>query len=140
MSEPAPWRHLLEAANGEWAIAAGWLSIFLTYHLAKVGAQRRIWRRGWISLPLSMQMAVAMLAISVAVLVTRAIIWFSRYTHDGAIYGGDSVLFAAATALGIIGFLCALRVVTRPMIGRWPWWCAVASSVLYLVWTAARFI
>lgn len=108
---------VLRISNGELFIVTAWLSVFLAYHLVKVGAQRRVWRgMSWRKLPMSMQLAVALLTVSIAVTVMSS-----------------ELVAPAGHVLGVIGFLCALRVVTKPMLGSWPWFGAVGCGILYAI-------
>lgn len=136
------WWHFLEVGNGVLAIVTAWLSVFLAYHLVKVGAQRRIWR-SWSKFPVSMQFAIAFFTVSVATCTASAAIWVSRYARpDGMLLAGDVgvVAIAAGRGLATAGFLCALRIVTRPMIGPWPWIGALLSVIAYLAWSTIRLI
>jgi hypothetical protein len=133
----------LEAANGVWALLALWLSVFMVYHLVVVRMQRRIkWKRFITGLPLSMQVAVGTLVIALAVFMTRVVIWWARYRHNGELdlMMPETRIYLSGTALGAVGFLCILRAVSRPVFGHWPWAAALASSAAYLVWWGWKFI
>ena len=70
-----------------------------------------------------------------AVFLTRAVLWWSRYSTDGGdLLMPHSAIYAGGTALGIIGFLCILRSVSQPTFGHWPWVGALMSSAAYLIW------
>lgn len=134
---------LLEVANGVWALLALWLSIFMVYHLMIVRMQRRIkWSRFITGLPLSMQVAIGTLVISVAVFMTRIVIWWARYRHGGDLdlLMPETRVYLSGTALGIVGFLCILRAVSQPIFGHWPWVGALVSAVLYLGWWGWKFM
>lgn len=126
-------------ANGVWAIVALWLTVFLIYHLVVVGFQRSIKLSRIFNLPLSMQLAVGTLVVSVAIFITRFIIWISRHSNNGvlSLQATDTVAFISGTVLGIIGFLCILRTVTRPILGHWPWIGALVNAAIYVVWWAS---
>lgn len=118
---------LLDAGNGVWAVLALWLSAFMIFHVLAIRAQRKIrWSRLLFnfSLPLSVQLALGTLAVAGAVFLVRM-------PHRG--------VYAAGTALGVIGFLCVLRTVSQPTFGQWPWMAALASSAAYLAWWVAKF-
>lgn len=134
------WEYLLEVGNGELAIMTGWLSVFLVYHVVKVGSQRGAWSlRAWRKLPQSMQLAISFLAVTLAAFITAVVIWSSRYTNGILVVRGiDSIVISVARILSVIGFLCALRVVTRPMRGQWPWLGAIGCGLAYLAWSVAR--
>lgn len=130
------WHNILEVANGVWAIVALWLTVFLIYHLLLVKSQRSIsWSRMF-NLPLSMQLAVGTLVVSSAIFITRTIIWLSRHANNGllSLQATDTIAFVSGTVLGIIGFLCILRTVTRPLLGHWPWIGALLNAAAYVLW------
>ncbi len=79
----------------------------------------------WRSLPQALQLAVAILTVSTA-------------TCGIAIVGGDAVAISVLRVVLVGGFLCALRIVTRPMVWRWPWLGAIASAGVYLAWSLGR--
>lgn len=135
------WQFLLELGNGVLAIVTGWLVVFLVYHVLKVGTQRRVWSwRGWKRLPQALQLAVSFLAVTVATFLVALIIWLARYRNESylIVEGVDTITVSLARVLSVGGFLCALRVVTRPMRRQWPWIGAMASCVLYLAWSLLR--
>jgi len=135
------WRYILEMANGIWTIVSVWLVIFLAYHLIMVSAQRRIWRRG-LKIPLSIQLAIGIWIVCIGVLVTRAVVWVSRFSNDSFIElrGIETVSFVCGTLIGLAGFMCILRVITRPMLGQWPWLSAMGCCVIYVIWSVIRIL
>lgn len=134
------WRYLFEIGNGLWSIVLVHLVVFLAYHLVKVGFQRRLRVSGWLSLPLSMQLAVGVWVASLGLLITRFVIWISRYTNHGTLSPGegDGTAFFFGTVIGLVGFMCILRVATKPMLGHAPWVSAMFWSAVYLAWTMVR--
>lgn len=134
------WRNILEAGNGVWALTALWLTVFLIYHLLIVRMQRKIKWTKILQLPLSMQLALGMLVVSISILTTRGIIWYSRYTNNStfAPQATDTTVYVLGTILGVIGFLCILRTVTRPILGHWPWVGSLLTSGAYLIWWALK--
>lgn len=134
------WRHVLEIGNGLWTIVSVYLVIFLAWHLFIVGAQRRIKVMGWLNLPLSMQLAVGTWIACGGVLITRAVVWGARYTNDGFLQleNGETALFALGILVGLVGFLCILRVTTKPMLGHWPWVSCLTCCAFYLLWALLR--
>lgn len=135
---------MLELGNGLWAITTAWLTVFLAYHLAKVGAQRRIgWARWLFRLPLSMQLALGCWVASLGIMVRSTAIWADRASGGGALseYGDASPPLFMGTVLAVVGFMCVLRTATRPMLGHWPWVSAVAAMVVYIaVWAWMRLV
>jgi hypothetical protein len=134
------WRYLLEMANGLWTIILFYIVVFLAYHLVKVGVQRRLFWRGWIHQPTSVQLAVGVWVASIGVLGTRYVTWYSRYENDGHISmtSFDTGSFVLCTVIGAAGFMCILRVITKPVLGHWPWVTAMLWCLIYLAWTISR--
>lgn len=141
MREALDFRDLLETGNGVWAVLAFWLSAFMVFHVLMVRAQRRIpWRKMLFNfhLPLSMQMALGVLAVAFSVFLTRVILWWVRYRHPGDLdlLTPESWMYSLGTVLGIVGFLCILRTVSQPTFGHWPWVGALLSTATYTCWWA----
>lgn len=139
---PMKWtdsRHLLEMGNGVWAIVCVYLVVFLIYHITKVGLQRRIWRK-WKSPPLSIQLAIGVWIASTGIAGTRAVTWWSRYSHEGNIdmHDFDTAAYVLFTVIGVIGFMCILRVSTRPMLGHTPWIACLITCAAYIAWSLIR--
>lgn len=134
----------LEAGNGVWAILAGWLTAFMVFHIVAIRAQRGIdWHKLLFnfSLPLSVQMALGMLAVALAIFMTRLILWWARHVHAGNVdlMMPHSPIYWGGTMIGIIGFLCILRTVSQPTFGHWPWVGALVSTMAYLAWWSWNF-
>jgi hypothetical protein len=137
----AGWREVYEVLSGLCAITLIWLSVFLSYHLVIVGSQRQIWRR-WRKLPLSIHLAGAILVIACSSAVMNFVMWLSRFTNNSVLTFRDidSIVFISATVVFLIGCLWVLRVITRPMLGPWPWWGATGTAAVYLSWSVWRFL
>lgn len=136
------WNEAAEMANGVWAILALWLFIFLTHHLVIVWKQRRLPLTKFVSLPLSMQLAFGMLIVALAIFITRSIVWWQRYSHDGVLndQATTTLTFLLGTGVGIVGLLCILRTVSKPIHGHWPWLSALASVTVYFLWWVSEFV
>lgn len=136
------WNEAAEMANGVWSILAFWLSIFLTHHLFIVWRQRRIPVTRFVKLPLSMQLAMGMLVVTLAIFITRSIVWWQRYSHNGVLndHATATLAFLVGTGIGIIGLLVILRTVSKPIHGHWPWLSALASVIAYFTWWASGFV
>lgn len=133
------WRYVLEMANGVWTIVSIWLVIFLAYHLHRVG----IYRRGFDSRDDdngSLQLAIGIWIVAIGVLVTRMVVWASRFSNDGFIELKqlETTSFVCGTIIGLIGFLCILRIVTKQMMGDWPWISALVCCTIYVGWSLIR--
>jgi hypothetical protein len=136
---------ILEAGNGVWAVLALWLTGFMVFHVLMIRMQRRIrWERLVFnfSLPLSVQIALGVLAVAGAIFLTRAAVWWARYKHSGEIdmLMPELAVYAGGVVLGIVGFLCILRTVSQPTFGHWPWVGALVSAVAYVGWWGFKFV
>lgn len=127
----------LEIFNGSWAILSLYAVIFLLYHLSHIGSQRDVGMRHWMfgNIPQSMQLALAILAVSAGVFISRAPIWYWRMVTGGDFASFDITrgFLTFGAGLGCVGFMCLIRVVTRPMTSGWPPLLAAASVVAYVV-------
>jgi archaellum biogenesis protein FlaJ (TadC family) len=131
---------LLELGNGEWAIVCISLTFFLIYHLIAVGRMRRIgWRRWICKLPLSMQLAQAFLVVTAFLAYRSASLWYDRATHGGQLTNLNEVSLLIGTAGATVGFMCVLRVVTKPVLGHWPWMITLGAMLAYLAAWALRY-
>ncbi len=132
------WQYLLEIGNGVLAIATAWSTAFLLYHVTKVSRQRRI--KSWRNLPQALQLAVAILTIALSTCGVAVVIWASRYRNNSSLSleGIDTIVISLLRVVLVGGFLCALRIITRPMRWRWPWLGAIGCGAAYLLWSAAR--
>jgi|SRR5579859_2052551 len=131
------WTYLLEVGNGLWAIVSAYLVVFLAYHLIVVAGQRKVAWREW---PLSMQLAAGVWIAVFGVLTTRSVVWSSRYANDSYLLLTPlgSVVFGLGVFAGLVGFLCILRVATKPMLGHWPWISCLICCSFYLLWASVH--
>lgn len=138
----AEFGHLLTVGGGLWLIVSAYLVVFLAYHIIKVGMQRRLRPRRWLEMPLSMQIAVGIWVAKVGVLVI--LLAMSRVWIGGTVHFEESSVAVGFMAfglfLGLAGFLCILRVSTRPMLGHWPWVSCLICCSFYLLWSALRLV
>lgn len=124
----------LAAFNGSVLILAAYCLLFLIIHLWATAHRRRLTLRRWFfRLPIGMQVAVGTAAICAGEVGTRLALWIWHFVFSGRpevlhTYGGMLGIGAAVLA---IGFLCILRVVSRPF-GRWPVTAAVVTVLVYL--------
>lgn len=132
---------LLELGNGLWTITCAWLMVFLAYHLIKVSRLRRVGLGRWLfRLPLSMQLALGVLVACVGIVIRTGQVWLDRMLNGGALSGAvmfSTFWFVAGTLIAVTGFMCILRVATRPMLGNWPWVGAAFCMLVYIaIWAA----
>lgn len=128
----------LEMMNGNWAILAIFTTFFLGFHLWDVSRRRGVTIQQWFTdLPQSMQLAVALFTISVGVVLSRAPVWYWRFTSNGdpARLGEIKIWLTLGAAIGCLGFMCAIRVITRPMMSHWPWLMSAGVAVIYTLAT-----
>lgn len=130
---------LLELSNGLWTIVSVSLVIFLSYHLIKVSILRKITFRMWFfRLPLSMQLALGILIVALGIAMRSGQVWVDRLLHAGELspsFGTHTFVFG--TLVAVTGFMCILRVLTRPMLGNWPWVVTTLVMVAYILFWAS---
>lgn len=130
----------LELMNGNWSLLSFFAMVFIGYHLLDVTARRRVTLRQWLTdLPQSMQLAVALFTISLGIFLSRAPVWYWRFTTGGdpAHLSDIKELLFLGGVCGCLGVICAVRVVTRPMLSHWPWIAALLTGLVYTTMTLA---
>jgi hypothetical protein len=122
----------LEALNGSWAILAGWGVIFTVLHLCALVRYGKQSFAEWIG-DLGFQLAVATSVICAGVFLSRAAIWYWRFTTGGnlAFLPDQAPPLIIGSAIGSIGFLLYIRVVTQPF-GWSPVVVAACTVIAYL--------
>lgn len=121
-----------ETINGAWTIGLLFMEVFLIRYLFEV------WREvGWHSLifnrPLPEQFAIAILINDLGNLLVRASTWAWRTigTDLQIIEWPIAIGVIGGAAIGTLGILCKLRVVSMVRYGHWPWLTAAASMLLF---------
>lgn len=124
---------LLEITNGAWSIISVSMLIFLTFYLRESAILRRVSPRQWFgSLPVSMQLAVGLYVLCAGILLRSIFVWLWRIAGGGEFGTLQLTTVMTGTAIGCIGLLCMLRVVSRARYGHWPWAMTGAVVVLYI--------
>jgi hypothetical protein len=127
----------LEAFNGTWAILAIYCTAFLLIHLYANGATKHLsWWSGWHSdMPLGVQLAIGTMVSCFGVALSRTSIWIWRLMTGGdpAHLAEQLIPLAAGGAIGAMGFLCILRVITLARFGGWPTVLACVTVAAYWI-------
>ena len=129
---------LLELLNGNWGIAATSLAIICAIYLIHESAARGLpswhWRK---RLTMGMRVAIAMLTLSVGVSIRSVEVWVWRVvSSDLADLSQFWLIFGGVIAL--IGFLCCIREISRPLYGNGPWIWTLVTMAAFTIWSVAR--
>lgn len=132
----------LEIINGAWAVAALCLFLVAITYLIHEWIARRISFLGWRrDLTLGMRVAISIATISLGVLITRTMIWVWRVVYGG---GGFSrwqmAVLVFGAALGLAGFVCAIREYSRSLFGPWVWISSAAAIAIVSILTAMQHL
>lgn len=128
----------LAAFNGAVLILAAYCVVFLAVHLWATGLRLHMTFKNWvIKTPLGIQMAIAVAVVCTGEVFTRGAIWLWRYIFHGdpSRLGQQSIMLGIGATILATGFLCVLRVISRPF-GPWP----LAAAVLTVLGYLATFI
>jgi hypothetical protein len=111
-----------------------WL-VLLGVYLFREGRRRGVRGWGWLNLPPSMNLVVAMFVCDLGISLRSATVWAWRRFQGGV---GDfsvlqSSLLLAGCALIIVGSLCKIRALTKPDHGDRPWLIALASAIVAIL-------
>lgn len=128
----------LEVINGDWALLAFILMLMCAFYLGHEMLARHIslWHpRSWEQ---GMRVATAIGAMSTGVFMTRIVIYSWRHYFEAAAFSHvqAGTLIVGAT-IGTVGFVCAIREISKPLYGDWPW---VLSIVLLAMMTGYTLI
>lgn len=137
---------VLEVINGGWAILSFVLMMvcaaYLFHELRIIWeAEDRHWRvASWhLDWTIGMRVAAAIGTISAGIFITRTTIYIWRAVFAGGDFSMLQLYFLVTGAtIGAIGFLCAIREISTPLFGRYPWagtmltlFAAVAAMVYF---------
>lgn len=118
----------LETLNGAWALLAVEFLIFLAiYHLHPDMTIKY-------EVPTGPEVARVLATIALAELLTRGNIWAWRLFYGAQPFSGTQLLLLGiAGCIGGWGFLCAIRLYSRPFFGDRPWRVCMVTVLLYSV-------
>jgi hypothetical protein len=129
----------LEVANGASAIVMLYFVVYLAIHIVRTHEIRNLTFRKWFhDRPLGIEVAMALMITTVGWSARSIMIWYWRLTgtdHGNFITpspDAGSWLLLGATLIIILGYLCKIRVFSRPVYGNGPWIMALASVLAYL--------
>jgi hypothetical protein len=134
MTDDERLRFTLEVINGDWALLSFILMLMCAFYLVHELLARHMapWRTGkWAQ---GMRVATAIMAISAGVAITRVVIFWWRHFYDASEFSHlQAAALIAGAAIGTVGFICAIREISHPLYGHWPW---IVSMVLLAIMTA----
>lgn len=112
---------LLELLNGNWGIAAAALTIICGIYLSHESIARRIpiWDRS--RMTLGMRVSVGLFFLSAGIAIRSAEVYLWRRFGGSDLSELNQPVLVIGSALALIGFLCCIRVISRPLYGNWPW-------------------
>lgn len=132
----------LEVINGSWAVAAMGLFLVATFYLVHEWRARNISLLGWRrDLTLGMRVAISVATLSLAIAITRAFIWVWRVIyHANGFNNWQMSILVFGGALGLAGFICAVREYSRSLYGDLPWIMTAVVALLVAMLTALPHI
>lgn len=125
---------IFETLNGAWTIALSFILVFVLFYLYERWRTLN-WRTFLFNGSLPAQFAVAILIADFGNWMVRGATWIWRESGadlsvlDGLPFYG--VLIGAA--IGTIGILCKLRVMSIARFGHWPWMACATVTVAFVV-------
>jgi hypothetical protein len=131
---------LLELLNGNWGIAAAALTIICGIYLSHEAVARRIplWDRE--RMTLGMRVSVGLFFLSLGVAIRSAEVYFWRRL------GGDNLgdlsqgWLILGSGIALVGFLCCIRVISRPLYGNRPWIWTLVVMIAFTVASIAYHV
>lgn len=136
----------LEVLNGNWSLAAIALTIICAIYLlhelaaefAKSGRGDLSWRA---RLTLGMRVALAVMTLSVGVAIRSLEVTRWRIMDGGDPSKLNQAWLGVGGTMALLGFLCCIREISKPLYGDRPWLYTLAAMVIYTaVSGAARFM
>lgn len=136
MTDDERLRLTLEVINGDWGLLAFILMLMCAFYLGHemIARHLTIWRTGqWTQ---GMRVATAIMAMSLGVCTTRVVIFGWRHFYAGAEFSHvQAGLLICGAAIGTVGFICAIREISEPLYGHWPWLISMALLVAMTSYT-----
>lgn len=125
---------LSEILNGNAALAAISLTIICAIYLAHEAVALKVWGWEWrsrLSRGMRVAMAVMTLSVGAGLRSVEVVRW--------RVMGGKLSEFwlTAGSIVAMIGFLCCIREISKPLYGDGPWLWTLAAMVIYTACTSA---
>lgn len=125
---------LLELLNGNWGIAAAALTIICGVYLSHEAIARNInlWERD--RMTLGMKVSVGLFFLSLGVAIRSAEVYFWRRLGASDLNALNQTWLILGSGIALVGFLCCIRVISRPLYGNAPWiWTLIAMIGFNLI-------
>jgi hypothetical protein len=119
---------ILEALNAAALVPAIICLVLLVRYIRAAAIARGLRPYGWIHLPPSMNLALAMLIFDVAVIM-RLLVTVAWYAIGLQIIPVQA-MFLIAIILIIFGLLCKIRALTQPDYGRISWVLSMIGTIV----------
>jgi len=122
---------ILEVQNGNWGIAAAGLAVICGFYLAHEGIALRVWGWGWRDrLTQGMRNAVAIGTASAGVSIRSVAAYLWRF-GGGEIKDLSQTWILIGGIIAVIGFLCIIREISKPLYGNGPWIWTLATMAIF---------
>ncbi len=124
---------LLELLNGNWGIAAAALTVICGMYLSHEAFTRQIplWARS--RMTVGMKLSVGLFMLSLGVLIRSFEVYFWRAFGTGELADLSRSWLIAGSAIALVGFLCCIRVISKPLHGNLPWICTLGVMIAFTV-------
>lgn len=122
-----------QTINGAWTIALGFMILFLLHYLydvwRTVGIRSFLFNR-----PLPEQFAIAILIADGGNFMVRSSTWAWRTVGADVDKVGGPIAWGllAGAAIGTLGILCKLRIVSIVRFGHWPWVTCLCTVLVFV--------
>lgn len=131
---------LLELLNGNWGIAASSLAIICAIYLIHETRARGMpsweWRK---KITMGMRVAIALLTLSAGVAIRSVEVYVWRVA-SGDLPDLSLVWLVIGGSVALVGFLCCIREISKPLYGNGPWIWTLATMAVFTVGSIARHI
>jgi len=131
---------ILEIQNGDWGIAAAALAVICGFYLAHETVARKAWgwtwRQRWTQ---GMRNAVAIGTMAMGVAIRSAAAWAWR-NSGGDLKDLSQTWLLIGGVIAVVGFLCVIREISKPLYGNAPWLWTLAAMVVFTLFSAWGWI
>lgn len=126
-------KFVLEVQNGNWSIVAAGLGLVCLIYYIHETIALRVWGWDWRSrLTPGMRNAIALGTLSLGVCIRSTAIYLWR-AGGGDINDLSETWILIGGIVAVVGFLCTIREISRPLYGNAPWLWTLAVMVLFTV-------